>query len=101
VNLAKEQAWNNCPQFSQSRTRLWQGLPTLPPAFPRLRGFPCPGTKRLPGRAAGADNLSQLGFHRINPSASVNGRGRFTMGLRRLESPAFGLLCRNSVVPYP
>jgi len=47
-------------------------------------GFPCPGTKRLPGRRAGADNLSQLGFHRIIPSVGVNGRGRFTMGLRRL-----------------
>ena len=26
----------------------------------------------------------QLGFHRIIPSVGVNGRGRFTMGLRRL-----------------
>jgi len=26
----------------------------------------------------------QLGFHRIIPSVCVNGRGRFTMGLRRL-----------------
>ena len=29
---------------------------------------------------------SQLRFHRIIPSVGVNGRGRFTMGLRRLES---------------
>ncbi len=28
----------------------------------------------------------QLRFHRIIPSVGVNGRGRFTMGLRRLES---------------
>ncbi len=31
-----------------------------------------------------------LGFNRIIPSVGVNGRGRYTMGLRRLESPAFG-----------
>src|SRR5208337_2825335 len=32
---AKEQAGNNSPEFSQSRTKLWQGLLTLPPRRPK------------------------------------------------------------------
>src|SRR5208283_6094153 len=33
----KEQAGNNFPEFSQSRTKLWQGLLTLPPRRPKDR----------------------------------------------------------------
>ena len=40
----------------------------------------------------------QLGFNRIISSLGVNGRGRFTMGLRRLESvprqPGFLIILR-------
>src|SRR5271157_5528527 len=48
--------------------RHWTGVrlrKSLFSAFSRPTGFPYPGTKRLPGRPTGADNLSQLGFNRI------------------------------------
>jgi len=35
--IPKEQAGNNFPEFSQSRTKLWQGLLTLPPRRPKDR----------------------------------------------------------------
>jgi len=71
-------------QFNPCLFRIPHSAFRIPQEWRVETGFPCPGTKRLPGRRAGADNLSQLGFHRIIPSVGVNGRGRFTMGLRRL-----------------
>jgi len=41
---------------------------------------PVPASGFLPVRT----KVHQLGFNRIIPSVGVNGRGRFTMGLRRL-----------------
>src|SRR5208337_3658860 len=37
MNADKEQAGNNFPEFSQSRTKLWQRLLTLPPRRPKDR----------------------------------------------------------------
>src|SRR5208337_4707752 len=37
MNADKEQAGNNFPEFSQSRTKLWQRLLTLPPRRPQDR----------------------------------------------------------------
>jgi len=36
-SATQEQAGNNFPEFSQSRTKLWQGLLTLPPRRPKDR----------------------------------------------------------------
>src|SRR5271157_6309791 len=72
MNADKEQAGNNFPEFSQSRTKLWQRLLTLPPRRPKDRSptWTPAGNLRSGRRRSGKTGWA---IHFVAPTSACRG----------------------------